>query len=298
VAWILGAWCREDEADRLNELLALGSELDGWKREFRSLKPRPGIGEYWSLVWQLQIAEFLTGLGADVRWQPRGGPDLLARRGSEPHYIECYCPTKAWGIECFLTDLVIKTDPKLSVSRVRNLRSPFACSSDAEIESLLDRALSPLLDELWLAECRRQAECRYPVMVYDAEQHGHRFSIVMEGTDARAYYPPADVPGKGAQNKHGTPAISLQNYLEEFTRNKEAKNKMELCRPNLLAMNARGLDWQLALGDGTRTESVLSALPLPAWLDGILLTGCGTACNLAQQAPRIVPLNHSLLSWL
>jgi hypothetical protein len=111
VAWILGAWTQEDETCRLNELLALGSEFDGWTHEFRTLKPRPGIGDYWSLVWQLEVAEFLTGLTADVRWHPGGGPDLSARRGSEHLYIECYCPTKAWGIECFLCDLVIKTDP-------------------------------------------------------------------------------------------------------------------------------------------------------------------------------------------
>jgi hypothetical protein len=197
---------------------------------------------------------------------------------------------------------VRKTDPKLSVYRVRNWkppegqRQPFACRPN-EIETLLDQALSPLLNERRLDECRQQAVRRYPVTVYDGQDHGRRFGIVMEGNDLCAYDPPAGVPGKGTQNKHGTPACSLQSYLKEFMKQKEKQNALAKHRPNLLAVNGRGLDWQLALDDGVRTEDVLSALPLPSSIDGILLTSCDTASKLAERAPRILPPNHPLLSW-
>ena len=74
IAWRLGTWSDESLFARLDRLLAEAKELPHWSAE-ASLLASADFADFWSLVWQLQVVEYLRVIGTDVRWA-KSGPDL------------------------------------------------------------------------------------------------------------------------------------------------------------------------------------------------------------------------------
>ena len=74
MAFRLDTWCDESQFQRLEELLSCAVSLTNWKHE-KSLLYSADYAEFWSLVWQLQVAEHLCQVGTDVSWA-KSGPDL------------------------------------------------------------------------------------------------------------------------------------------------------------------------------------------------------------------------------
>ena len=70
MAWRLGTWEGEAQFARLEELFRLAESLPDWKHE-RPLLVSSEFADFWSLVWQLQVAEYLITIGSDVRWSRR-----------------------------------------------------------------------------------------------------------------------------------------------------------------------------------------------------------------------------------
>lgn len=103
MTWRLGTWKNERSLQRLNELLVAAMSLENWSAE-RSLLRSAEFGDFWSLVWQLQMAEYLQSVGADAR-RLGVGPDLSVRLGGEEVFVErlsyrkssmCWSSSKKW----------------------------------------------------------------------------------------------------------------------------------------------------------------------------------------------------------
>jgi len=88
MAWRLGTWSSNSERvfQRLEGLLAVAKTQPGWAGE-RQMFVTPQYGTFWSLVWQLQVAEWLVHLGFTPKWQ-NPGPDLLVEVGGRDVWVE------------------------------------------------------------------------------------------------------------------------------------------------------------------------------------------------------------------
>ena len=103
MAWRLGTWWNESLFQRLEELLCCAEALDHWDHEKKSLVNSPEFGEFWSLVWQLQVAEHLCAIGTEVRWGELW-TRLSVTVGGNRWYVECYSYHKSFGLFLFLQE--------------------------------------------------------------------------------------------------------------------------------------------------------------------------------------------------
>ena len=59
----------------------------------------------------MQVAEYLSKVGKDVRWSPKsGGPALPVEINGEYWFVECYCYSKSFGLYLFLEELLWEID--------------------------------------------------------------------------------------------------------------------------------------------------------------------------------------------
>ena len=88
MAWRLGTWTSEHVFERLDQLLGLVKTMPGWSGE-QGMLANPQYSNFWSLVWQLQVAEWLVGLGFSPKWN-NPGPDLVVEVDGQNVWLECY----------------------------------------------------------------------------------------------------------------------------------------------------------------------------------------------------------------
>jgi hypothetical protein len=69
MAWRLGTWHSEHVFERVEQLLRGASALSGWSGE-KGLCSDGDYGAFWSLLWQLQVAEWVTDHGLPAAWRP------------------------------------------------------------------------------------------------------------------------------------------------------------------------------------------------------------------------------------
>ena len=223
----LGTWEDESRFQRLEELLCCAKELPNWKHE-KSLLSSADFAEFWSLVWQLQVAEHLCGVGTDVCWTPKsGGPDLSVKIDNKRWYVECYTPRKSFGLLEYLREIVEAHDPDVHAYYDRCL--PFKLPQNSDRMQFIDGVLSRSLDPDCLEKAREAAETEYPVVLYKAPESS--LCIYVKGDNDDAYMP-GILP-----NKTGDPKFYVECILEEAVTVKKCKNKLKKHRPNLLAVN-------------------------------------------------------------
>jgi hypothetical protein len=256
--------------DRWETLLRLAGGAGGWQNEYEHWNK---VADHWAkkwgkfheFLWLLQCFEYFVERGHNVSFPaPASGqamPDLLIKRdGQEAIYAESYFYSKWWHREHFLEELLWFIDQNLSIRRTHNVRlvasnNPLSANSDEQfIGSLgqLERALQP--DKL--AELRVAAQQDSPQKVCDIGD----FTIMLEGTGV--YQPDPN-------NAHGDPAESLPVYLKEIIKNKRYKNNLNGSRPNMVIVNALGVDFHLSLALGSPIAE------LPCSIDEIWVSACG-----------------------
>ena len=247
MAWRLGTWTDESPFQRLEELLGCAEALANWEHE-RSLISDPDFSTFWSLVWQLQVAEYLCKIGKDVCWA-KSGPDLSALVSDERWYVECYTYQKSFALLSFLEELLERIDPAIRIEYNRCL--PFSLPSGKARERFLHKVLAPLLDPAYLAKHKNDAELGYPVILY--RDPDSSLYVYVEGSDVDAY-----IPGR-IPNVVGDPRSYRGTALREAVRAKRKSNDLARHRPNLVAVNyLLSTDFQLAEGSSTT-----SSLPEP-----------------------------------
>ena len=160
LAWRLGTWRSEGLLRRLDQLLAIASSLPNWKHE-SSLTKTAEFADFWSLYWQMQVAEYLVNSGFEVEWRPQG-PDLFAKHDDTSLFVECYQHRKSFHLELFIEELLDQMVDDLHLQH--DFFFPLSLPHNAECTDFLDKALRPLLDDRFMELARREAQRRYPVI--------------------------------------------------------------------------------------------------------------------------------------
>lgn len=237
MAWRLGTFQDEQLVQRLNQLIEHAELLPNWEHE-QALLQGGDFADFWSLVWQLQVAEYLSTQGDNVSWNS-GGPDLSVDIGGQKLFVECYVYRKSFGVELFVEELLQLLGSDLRASH--DLCLPLSLPNDSvSLSDELSSLMSPLLDSEGLAAKRHLARACYPIVLSKASQGG--LAIYLEGPDADSYDPsvrPRNV---------GDPTQYLQRALQEAAHAKSKSNNLGSHRPNLVAVNyALSADAQLGL---------------------------------------------------
>lgn len=281
MAWCLGAWPQESESLvwRLEELFHCAEMLPNWEHE-KSLLSDTDFAVFWSLVWQLQVAEYLHEICEDVCWA-KSGPDLSVKIGGERWFVECYTYRKSFGVLSFLKELLLQLDPAIRIEYNRCL--PFSLPGGRDREPFLHEVLSPCLDPAYLAKHKKAAEQEYPVILYKAPDSS--LHVYVDGSDDADYIPDR-IP-----NAVGDPEYYLEIALREAVRAKRSSNDLTSHHPNLVAVNyLLSPDYQLA--KSSRRTSSLSEID--ANIDVLTVSAVGIDERLTTEKLEVVMLAESV----
>ena len=279
MAWRLGTWTDESQFQRLEELLSYAETIANWENE-RSLISDSDFSTFWSLVWQLQVAEYFHGIGEDVCWA-KSGPDLSVLVGHKRWYVECYTYQKSFGLLSFLEELLETIDPTVRIKYNRCL--PFSLPNGKARKRFLHEVLMPFLDPAYLARQKKDAEQGYPVIHYkDPDSSLH---VYVKGSDADAY-----IPGR-IPNEVGDPESYLKIALREAVRAKRNSNDLARHHPNLVAVNyLLSTDYKLA--KSSRRTSPLAEID--SNIDVLTVSAVGIDERLTREKLEAVMLADSV----
>ncbi len=280
MSWRLGTFQNEAPFERLDDLLRLAESLPNWKQERKSLVGSADYSEFWSLVWQLQVAEHLSSVGSEVAWaSPKAAsPDLSALVDGQRCFVECYAPRKSFGLLSFIEHLVSLVDRNIRVSYDRCL--PFRLAGNSSETAFVDQVLKRCLASDRLAQARREAETQYPVVLFKDEDSS--LYVYLEGENADAYMP-GIVP-----NQTGSPEHYLELVLREALEAKRCANGLKEHRPNLLAVNyLLSTDFQLAEALRGLPAAQIDA-EVGASIDALAVSTVGIDDRLSKEGLKVV----------
>lgn len=279
MAWRLGTWNSEFLFVRLDELLAGAEKLPYWSAEKPLLKSAE-FSDFWSLVWQLQVAEYLCGIGSSVQWAS-SGPDLSAQVESEVWYVECYTYRKSFGLMLFIEELLQQLDSSIRVQY--DLCMPFSLPTDRERSGFLDRTLSDFTNPIYIERARSEALVRYPFLLLQKCENS--LVIYMEGSDPEVYVS-GIVP-----NRIGDSQTYLNVALSEAINAKNNANSLDERRPNLVAVNfSLSADFQFALDRADDLKLPIADTQLGPSLNAFAVSKIGIDERLERsQFRRITP---------
>lgn len=276
MAWRLGTWTNEALFGRLDGLLAAAEGIPDWSSE-APLLGSADFSDFWSLVWQLQMAEYLRGIGSHVRWAA-SGPDLSVQVESERWFVECYAYRKSFGLMLFLEELLARIDPSIRVAY--DMCMPFSLPTNHERSGFLHSMLSPFRESTFVEQARSSAVHQYPVIL---GRHNSGLVVYMEGPDPDAYVP-GIVP-----NQTGDSQRYLEVALREAIRAKQNANSLATLRPNLVAVNyALSADAQLALHRANDLGLPLPDVELGPNIDALAVAAVGIDERVAWSGLRRV----------
>jgi hypothetical protein len=281
MAWRLGTWESASLFARLEELLLHAESLPNWKYE-RPLLVSPDFADFWSLVWQLQVAEYLATIGSEVRWA-KAGPDLSVVVSGERWFVECYAPRKSFGLLQFLEDLFERIDPAICIDY--DLCMSFQLPNDSERVEFLGSVIAPFLTPAFLTEAKKAATKQYPVVLYEHPSSSLR--VYINGDDINAHTSGV-VP-----NTVGSPEGYIKVALREAANAKRKSNSLDRHRPNLVAVNfLLSRDYQLATSLRRTTRRPLNLEVDPA-IDALAVSVVGIDKRLTKESLEVVHGSHA-----
>ena len=281
MSWRLGTWRDEALFERLEELLVCAEALPNWKQEKASLVGSRDYSEFWSFVWQLQMAEYLGSVGSEVAWasQKAPSPDLSAVVYGQRCFVECYVPRKSFGLLSYIEDVVSRVDQNIRVSYDRCL--PFRLAANSSATDFVDKVLKRCLAQDRLADAKRKAETQYPVVLFKDE--GSSLYVYVEGENADKYMP-GIVP-----NRTGCPERYLELVLREALEAKRCSNGLRDHRPNLLAVSyLLSTDFQLAEALRGLPAAAQTDADVGAGIDTLTVSTAGINERLSKEKLKIV----------
>jgi hypothetical protein len=231
--------------NNFEELLQLASQFPGWNSEFKNLQDGP-YDRYFSMLWQLQVAQFLYASGATLEWNG-SWPDLKISYRKKEFFAECYVHYKMLGMESFIMDILNHKDGNLQLTRRYSLAIPEKYRHSLQDKAcILESLLGPLSDTGYMQSCRQKAGIEWPVEVssWPTRTRMNEFplmSVVLEGS-GECYRPPEYIPGMGANNAHGDPAKTLKAWLNESAKAKQNSNNLKDHRPNVVFIQFLSID--------------------------------------------------------
>jgi hypothetical protein len=277
-AWRLGTWTDASLIARFEALLSVAEGLPNWSKE-HGLLQGGHFADFWSLYWQLQVAEFLTLRNLPTSWNGTG-PDLRVDTALGEAFVECFVFRKSFGIEAYVEELLQMCCSNASI--IRNSYLPFSVATEAQMSEELSRLLLPFVDEQDLSEKQVLAAERYPLVL----SHGQHASmrIVLEGPDVAAYDPSI------GSTDSGDPAEHLRIALGEAVRAKAGKNSLKAHRPNLVLVSLLlSRDAQGALHRRVSLGHELPEVQIPSDIDAVAFSVVGIDKTLDSSDLQLVP---------
>jgi len=267
---------------RWETLLKLPQNAVGWQNEYAHWS---NVADHWAkkwdkfhhFLWLLQCYEYFSQSDHNVSFpasnQSNAMPDLLIKqqgKEQEEIYAECFFYSKWWPREHYFEELLRFVDSNLSIKRVYNVRrdassNPFCVESDDKFAIALNCIATALTPDR-LAELRVAAQQASPQKVCEIGD----FAILLEGTGE--YQP--------GPNAHGDPAESWPVFVNEIVTAKAQSNNLKGSRPNMVMVNALGLDFQLSFAQGSPVAE------LPCSIDEIWIYACAIDEEL-KTCPRV-----------
>jgi len=280
MAWRLGTWNSESSFAHLDELLSIAEKLPCWFAEKPLLKS-PEFSDFWSLFWQLQVAEYLCRIGSNVQWA-KSGPDLSAQVESETWYVECYAYRKSFGLMRFIEELLNKVDS--SIRAQYDLCMPFSLPSDRARSEFLDRTLSDFTNPEYIERARSTALKEYPVLLLQTFENS--LVVYMEGLNSEVYVD-GIVP-----DRTGDSQAYIKNALNEAIHAKQNNNSLDKQHPNLVAVNfSLSEDAQYAFNRAYDLKLLISDIELSPSLDALAVAAVGIDERLERfRFRRIAPM--------
>ena len=276
MAWRLGTWGDIAFFKRLDELLSGAEQMPNWKEE-KNLLTSTDFSEFWSLLWQLQVAEYLRTIGEDVRWA-KSGPDLSFIFKGERWYVECYTLRKSFGLLSFLDELLTLHDSSIELSY--DFCLPLRLAQNKERSQFLNEVISPFLKPNYLDNAKSAAQKAYPVILY--KHPSSSLQIYVEGPDTEAYKPLI------VSNVVGNPYDYLSQIEREVVNSKRNSNSLKEHRPNILAANLLlSADFQIA-SSSNRIPKNLPTPPLSPNLDVVAISVLGINGILTKSTLRVM----------
>jgi hypothetical protein len=281
MAWRLGTWNNDQLFTRIDELLTHAELLPHWEHE-HSLIKGGDFSDFWSLIWQLQVAEYLSSVGTKVSWL-KSGPDLSVDLGGKTLFVECYVYRKSFGIELFIEEVLLQLGNDLRVKHNSFLALTLP-NDDINLSDELSQLLSPLVDSELIAEKRRQAQNNYPVLL--SQSSNSNLSIYIDG-EATEAYDPMVLP-----NNTGDPTEYLRVALCEAAKAKANSNRLDQHHPNLLAASyLLSADAQSAFSHLQGLSHSLPDILLSENVDAFAFAAVGINDVLSRQKLRLVKTN-------
>jgi hypothetical protein len=242
MAWRL-ATLSNRQLCRFDELLAKAEQIPNWRKECRSFIKSAEYAEFWSLNWQLQVAEYLLDRGYMLSWMSEG-PDLQATRNSATRYLECTVVRKHFAAALFVEELVKQCHSRLRLDS--RLFLPRSMPKGADLEAFLNGLMAQLCEPGYIEELVERASKSYPVLV-PLPNGSDNLVLYMDGTSCSAQYDPKVLPA----NAQGDIDNYLALVLRETIKNKQDANDLSNCRPNAVMINLfLGVDQQVAVSFG------------------------------------------------
>jgi hypothetical protein len=260
LGWRLGTWESEELFRFFDALLANAVKLPNWKKD--RIPQGCEFENFWSFVWELQVAQlFASYPNTSLEWT-NSGPDLKVGSKAGEFFVECTIYRKSFGLEEFINELLDHIHPWIDAKHVPfNI---FSLPKDKDVGSFLDTLFRPLLDEKFLQEKIREAAQISPVILPTPEGVENLY-VFIENDNAK------DSSPNRPWIATGSPEDSLEVIVKEVLDNKRESNGLKSHRPNLLAAN-------LLLGQDYQLATALRTIPTPdlgAEFDAVFLTACG-----------------------
>ena len=250
--------------------------LPNWSSE-KSLLWSSDFAEFWSLVWQLQVAEYLCQIKSNVNWVG-SGPDLSVEIEGERWFVECYAYRKSFGLMLFIEEVLRQLDPSIRVDY--SLCRTLCLATDRERSGFLYRTLLPFQDPQFIEYARSTSENAHPV-VFCQQDSG--LTIYLEGSDPETYISGV-VP-----NQTGDPDEYLKVALTEAINAKRCANSLSACHPNLVAANfALSMDFHLAITPSGGAAMAIPKIELGPNIDAFAFGVVGIDESIERQKLRLV----------
>ena len=292
LAWRLGTWHNETLFEFFDRLLAVAAKLPNWKREFNSFRNSCDFGEYWSLLWQLQVGHFFASREKFVKWNVTG-PDLEVVTDQGPLFIECYSYRKSFAIKEFIQELFFHLGLGYRIDVTHRSYIRFYLPQDRNRDDFLHELFSPYLDKAFIGEKCREAQKVYPVPL-PVPNGAKNFHVLMEGNNIKNYDPAR------YENYAGCPEGYLSEAIKEGVKNKRNSNQLKHYRPNVLAINyLLSSDFQTARDRQERLGTQPPKIDFGTELDAVLIAACGIDQELLSQIEVFIGEKpHLILDWL
>jgi len=233
LAWRLSGWSGSTMGAKclqlLDELIGAAGRMDGWNN--RKLTDNKRYDQYWSHLWELQVADALQRHRAiqKVEWLA-SGPDLKLRVNGQPCFVECTVYTKSFAAEHYIRDMLGEKCPDLDV-HVEHKTSVYLSIPDTP--EFLHELLAPFLCDEYVQQLRREARERGRADVA-VPQTARNLTIWLG--HPRVLAPP------DPDNAHGVGACFegesfVDDAVEKVLGNKRDRNALSCNRPNALFVN-------------------------------------------------------------